>query len=102
MTQRKQADIAEVRRSLEALKADLLMLVEKDPEQEVQGVALIVVEQTLQQAKSFLGDDHPIASSVLDVISAENIEDSQPIRDADLLVVVGQLLAALPPPQLVW
>ena len=99
---RNQASLEDVRRSLKALRSDLRALSDKDPEQEVQSVALSVVEQVIQQAKAYLGDDNAIASSVIDIISADAIEESQPIRAADLLVVVGQLLAALPPPQLAF
>ena len=99
---RNQASLEEVRRSLKALRSDLRALSDKDSEQEVQSVALSVVEQVIQQAKAYLGDDNAIASSVIDIISADAIEESQPIRAADLLVVVGQLLAALPPPQLAF
>ena len=73
----------------------------RDPEQEVQGFALPVIDAAIAEITAALPDDRVVAS-VADVVSAEMIGLAEPVRAADMLVVVEQLDAAIgtPPPQI--
>ncbi len=67
---------------------------QKDPEQELQGAALIPYVQILDDAKSILKHD-PMIQSLPEIITAENIEDEIYPRVADTLVVVSQIWSAI-------
>lgn len=92
------------RRRLESLVSSLRKLVERDPEQEVTGFALPVVDAVLSTVREKLPGD-PVANVMREVISVETLADGEPVRAADLLVVVEQLQAILgpqpPPPPMV-
>jgi hypothetical protein len=72
-------------------------LVDKDPEQDVRGIAIPVIDALVEEAKSFLGDDRVLAR-VEDVLSAEAYDGY--VRAADLLIVVRVLEERVgkPPP----
>jgi hypothetical protein len=89
-----QLDAREARNMLRALKANLQRAVERDPEQEVQGMALPVVDEVVSAARDALGG-HPVVARINDVISAETIASGEPVRAVDALVVVDLLFAAL-------
>jgi len=67
---------------------------QKDPEQELQGAALIPYVQILDDAKSILKHD-PMIQSLPEIITAENIENEIYPRVADTLVVVSQIWSAI-------
>ncbi len=67
---------------------------QKDPEQELQGAALIPYVQILDDAKSIL-KHHPMIQSLPEIITAANIEDEIYPRVADTLVVVSQIWSAI-------
>lgn len=76
-------------RTLEAAAA-------RDPEQEVQGNAIPVLDACIAAFRD-AGDD-PIAAVVADVITPEAIaEERGPIRAVDAAIVVQQLALALGP-----
>ena len=79
------------------LYRDLKQIVERDPEQEVQGIALPVLDACLSAIRSVAADD-PVLSTVQDVISAETIANGDPVRAVDALVVVGQVIAVIGSP----
>ena len=82
---------------LGALVGSLTQSSQRDPEQEVQGMALPVVDAVITYAKTFLGG-HPVLDSI-DVVTVERITSGEPVRAVDALLVANQLLAALPTPQ---
>jgi hypothetical protein len=90
---------SEANRRLRGLRDSLQVLISRDPEQEVQGIAVPVVAAALNDIKTAKPHD-PVVQSVVDLFSAEQIGTGDPIRAADLLVVVDQLAAAIgrPPP----
>ncbi len=67
---------------------------QKDPEQELQGAALIPYVQILDDAKSILKHD-PMIQSLPEIITAASIEDEIYPRVADTLVVVSQIWSAI-------
>jgi len=73
---------------------NLRALVNRDPEQEVRGMALPVMDAVLEAAKEFLPGD-PVIARMREVVSPETVAEGEPLRAVDVLVVVDQLHAAL-------
>jgi hypothetical protein len=67
---------------------------QKDPEQELQGAALIPYVQILEDAKTIMKHD-PMIQALPEIITAENIEDEIYPRVADTLVVISQIWSAI-------
>jgi hypothetical protein len=85
---------------IEALVGTLEMLTKRDPEQEVQGIALPVLDAVIESARAAL-PDNPIVEAVRGILSPEQIASGEPIRAADALLVAKQLDAAIGPYPLV-
>ena len=77
-----------------ALITTLETLTKQDPEQEVQGVALPVLNVVIGSVRDALPGD-PVATAVRDIISPEQIASGEPVRAADALLVAKQLEAAI-------
>lgn len=90
-------DIAAARRQLGSLKKTLQHLVDRDPDQEVRGIAVPVLDTVISEVRGLLPED-AVVQSVRDMISPEAIGEGEPIGAADALVVVAALEAALPVP----
>lgn len=67
---------------------------QKDPEQELQGAALIPYIQILEDAKTMLKHDSMI-QSLPEIITTENIDERIYPRVADTLVVISQIWSAI-------
>ena len=81
---------------LRQLYNDLLLVIQRDPEQEILGVALPLVDSIVAAARCALASTSgPIADATVELISHSTIHDAVPIRALDAWVVVGQLLAAI-------
>ncbi|HEY3087072.1 MAG TPA: hypothetical protein VGJ59_03295 [Jatrophihabitantaceae bacterium] len=80
----------------EQLHDDLSRIAERDPEQEVQGLALPVLDACFTAFRTMpqVADD-PVLSRMIDVFSAQTIAAGEPIRAVDALVVVGQIIAVI-------
>lgn len=87
----------DAKRRVEALISSLRTLIRRDPEQEVQGLALQVLGASLDSIKRSLPND-PVATSVIDIFSATFIGVGETVRAADMLVIAEQLDAAIGPP----
>ncbi len=85
----------QVRRQLDGLIKQLEGITKRDPEQEVQGIALPVLDAVISNAKTLIGDDDPVAKAAADVISPETIERGEPIRSVDALLVAQTLRDSL-------
>ena len=82
--------------ALRQLYRDLFLVIERDPEQEILGIALPVVDAAIAHARQALAThDHRLAPHIVEVISTDTCSDGRPIRALDAWLVVGQLLAAL-------
>ncbi|MGQ0803487.1 MAG: hypothetical protein ACT4PI_06455 [Actinomycetota bacterium] len=79
---------------IEALLKTLETMTQRDPEQEVQGIALPVLDAVIEDAKAALGDD-PVVLAVAGIISPDTIAIGDPIRAIDALLVVQQVDAAI-------
>ena len=67
---------------------------QKDPEQELQGAALIPYIQILEDAKTMMKHD-PMVQSLPEIVTTDNIDEKFYPRVADTLVVVSQIWSAL-------
>lgn len=90
-------DFNEARRQWASLESTLRQLVERDPEQEVQGMALPVLDAVISEVRGLLPDSG-VVQAAREVISPESVEAGEPVRAADALVVAAALREALPRP----
>lgn len=67
----------------------------RDPEQEVQGIAFAMVDETLQSLSGFLGGD-PVLRHVDSLMTPEVVAGGS-VRVVDLLPVLRQVAVALGP-----
>jgi hypothetical protein len=77
-----------------ALIETLEPLTKRDPEQEVQGIALPVLDAVIEAARVARPDD-PVVQSARGIITPQQIESGEPVRAADALLVAKQLDAAI-------
>lgn len=84
------------RRLANELYATLVILHDGDPEQEVTGIAVPVLDACLTELKRTLPNDDVVVAQIRDVISVEAIEAGEPIRAADALLLVSALRSRLP------
>lgn len=77
-----------------ALIETLEPLTKRDPEQEVQGIALPVLDAVIEAARSARPDD-PVVQAARGIITPEQIASGEPVRAADALLVAKQLDAAI-------
>ena len=85
----------DARHRLWMLKEDLQRMVQTDGEQEVRGMALPVLDAVVASVRQFVAVDDPVLDAVRDVL-VEVVESGEPVRATDALLVVSQLLAAIP------
>lgn len=92
-------NLEQARSSIEQLYKDLAVIVEQDQEQDVLGIALPVLDAVLSGVRPLIPAGHPVLDRLHDLISVETITAGEPIRATDAKLVVGQVRAALPPPE---
>jgi hypothetical protein len=91
----------EAKRRVVALVDTLRTLAERDPEQEVRGIAVPVLKTTLAYLKTVTSDD-PIVQALAETYEWPS-ESDDPIRAVYALLVACQMEAALgPQPVGVW
>jgi hypothetical protein len=78
---------------IRALKASLQRIADRDPEQEVQGMALPVLDQVVSVARDAL-PGHPVIAR-LEVITPELVGSGEPIRAVDAMVAIDVLFEVL-------
>ena len=86
----------DAKRKIVSLIETLEMLTTRDPEQEVQGIALPVLDAVIEAVRTVLPDD-PVVQAVRGIVSPEQIALGEPVRAADALLVAKQLDAAIGP-----
>jgi hypothetical protein len=86
----------EAKRQIVSLVQTLETLTKRDPEQEVQGIALPVLDAVIESVRKAM-PDNLIVEAVRGVLSPEQIASGEPIRAADALLVAMQLSAAIGP-----
>lgn len=80
---------------LRQLRSDLTSMMSTDSEQEVTGTAFQTLERVLTEARAALPAESTVRDQVPELFSVDFIAAGEPIRAADALILVGQLLAAL-------
>lgn len=97
------ANLNDARRRISRLRSDLQVLVDRDPDQEVWGLAIPVLDAVLKVVREALPDD-PVLCQVRDFLSPEAVANGEELRAADALLIVGQVQAAIPPedPGTLW
>jgi hypothetical protein len=86
----------EAKRQIVSLVGTLETLTKRDPEQEVQGIALPVLDAVIESVRLVL-PGNPVVEAVRGVLSPEQIASGEMIRAADALLVAKQLDAAIGP-----
>lgn len=86
------------KRRIVALIKTLEAATQQDPEQEVRGIALPVLDDVIVDVKAVLSED-PVVKRVEDVISPQAIGRGEPVRAIDALLVARQLDAAIGHPR---
>jgi hypothetical protein len=86
----------QARRRAWMLFRSLEKVAERDPEQEVRGLAVPVLDACLQAFREHVPDD-PIVLSIREVMSPEAVADGEPVRAVDAALVAGQLAIAIGP-----
>ena len=89
----------EAKRRVVALLEALGPASQRDPEQEIRGIAVPVLEATLDVLKGTLQDD-PVVLAVVGAYEHE-IATGEPVRAVDALLVAKQIDAAIGPYPLV-
>ncbi|HEV2756835.1 MAG TPA: hypothetical protein VG318_13795 [Actinomycetota bacterium] len=87
---------SEVRREIQELILALETLVERDPEQEMHGRAVLDFDAVILSTKQVLLNRRD-ANAITDAISAEAVAHGEPIRAADALVTAHRLQAWIGP-----
>lgn len=83
-------EIDEALAQVEVLRSTLSDMVKRDPEQEIRDIAIPVLDAVLQAVKPLLAD-HPVVTTISDLMSAERVANEDPLRAADMLHVVNAL-----------
>jgi hypothetical protein len=86
----------DAKRQIVSLVEALEILTKRDPEQEVQGIALSVLDAVIESVRGVL-PDNPVVEAVRGILSPEQIASGEAIRAADALLVAKQLDAAIGP-----
>lgn len=87
-------DLWEAMHTTRGLIDSLQKSVDKDPEQEVQGSAVRVVDAVIAESRKLI-PNHPVIRALPDLISPAAVEDGAPLRAADLLLILIPLHEAL-------
>src|SRR6058998_1688884 len=87
---------------ISTLRTALSKIVERDPEQEVKGMAVPVLDTVLREARHVLPPENAVLAQIQDIISPENVEAGEPIRAVDMLLVVNAIYSALAGPYARW
>jgi hypothetical protein len=90
-------DVERARGLLTTVRSNVAMMAAKDSEQEVRGLAVQAVDAALSAVRPLIADT-VVMARVDDVISPYTIEQGEPMRAVDLLLVVDLMLQELPPP----
>lgn len=87
----------QARNILRQLKATLTEITKRDPEQEVQGIALAPLDAALSSIRDLI-PNNPVLAQIEDVISPTAVEAGEPMRAVDVLIVVDLMFAVLKQP----
>ena len=75
------------------LHQDLKEIAARDPDQEVRGLAVPVIDAVVTACVSFLDEEDPVFEKIRQLFSVEALESGEPLRAVDAQIAAG---AALP------
>ena len=87
-------ELSQARAQLRELQSVLERIHQKDPEQEVRGIAIPVLDSIIEAVRRHLPDNE-VTQAISGVFSVETISDGEPVRAVDALMVVTALKTAL-------
>ncbi len=87
----------EVKARITAFIESLETIIKRDPEREVQGMALPVLDALIESVRLVRPND-PVVAAARSAISPAQLATGVPVRPGDALVVAKQLDAAIGPP----
>ncbi len=90
-------DLSEAYHQVSTLRQQLGKIAERDPDQEVTGIAVQTLDKVLEEARRLL-PSHAVVQTMRDLISPGQIAEGKEIRAVDLLLVVNALFVALSGP----
>src|SRR5438105_2274014 len=88
-------DLEDARFRVRSLRDRLKEITERDPEQEVRGIALPVVDSVLSEGRKHIKSDDSVVEAISGLITPQSIAEGEPVRAVDALLVVDQLLESL-------
>lgn len=91
-------DRKEAHRTAKELRDDLRAIVARDADQEVEGAAILTLDAVLSVARGLL-PDHPVITTLPDVVSPEAIDAGERLAAKDALVIFTALEQALYEPE---
>lgn len=91
-------DADEARARLDSLRSLLREMISRDPEQEVRGIAIPVLDAIISASRDTIPRDDAIAAVVRDIIDPVAVAAGEidEVRAVDALLVVDQLLHSIP------
>ena len=66
------------------LHQDLKEIAARDPDQEVRGLAVPVIDAVVTACVSFLDEEDPVFEKIRQLFSVEALESGEPLRAVDL------------------
>jgi hypothetical protein len=91
-------DLYDARARALQLCKDLKEIAAKDPDQEVRGLAVPVIDSVVTACAPFLDEGDPVFEKIRQLFSVEALASGEPLRAVDAQIAAGQLYKALPSP----
>ncbi len=88
-------DVRQVRTAVFAAWVQVSGIAGRDPEQDVRGLALPVLDAVVSEARDHLHFDDPILHTLPDLISPVTVGEGEPLRASDAAIALYQLKLAL-------
>jgi hypothetical protein len=90
-------NLHDARSRVSQLHRDLKEIAANNPNQEVRGFAVPVIDAVVTVCAPFLDEEDPVFEKIQQLFSVEAMEAGKPLRAVDAQIAAGQLLQALPP-----
>ena len=88
-------DLQQAADALNTFAHDLKPIVDRDPEQEVQGLALPIIDAVLAAARAHIPSGDPVLDLATELRTPESVDSDETVRAVDALIAAGQILEAL-------
>lgn len=88
-------ELVDAIRRVRSLRSELRDATQRDLEREIQGPAIQEADAVLGAARPLIPDGNPVLDRLDEVVPPEGIDEGEPVRAFDLLVVVDQVYEVL-------